>query len=230
MRKVMCLVLILLFSLTLVCPVLADGGFAPDGSFVPDDSFVPSIGDKPGPEIVEDETGCVVVTSLKEAKEKTTDIYQEDRNLLWKVFEKLNNDSMKLPLDKEEYVIRELVDVSFKKTDCVEAKHDHKKWLAEDDTQIKIVFDLGIEAGTELKVLAYVNDEWTLVETVVNDDGTVTCVFEDFCPVAFCVPVEKEIPHTGDAMSADMTKWILLMAGSVCVLVVLILFRRRIFR
>ena len=229
MRKVMCLLLAMLFSLALVCPVFADGGADSDGNVVPDDSFVPSIGDKPGPEIVDEETGCVVVTSLKEAQEKTTDIYQEDRNLLWKVFEKLNNGSIKLPLD-EDYVIRELVDVSFKKTECVEAGHDHKQWLAEDNTQLEVVFDLGIEPGTELKVLAYINEEWTPVEAVVNADGTVTCTFEDFCPVAFCVPAEVEIPFTGDAMRADMTKWILLMAASVCALVVLVLFRRRIFR
>ena len=136
---------------------------------------------------------------------------------------------MKLPLE-EDYVVRELVDVSFKKTDCVEKGHGHKQWLAEDNTQLEIVFDLGLKTGAELKVLAYINEKWTPVETVVNDDGTVTCIFEDFCPVAFCVPEVKEIPPTGDAMGAAMTKWIVLMAISVVALVVLVVFRRKIFR
>ena len=182
-----------------------------------------------GPEIEKEETGCVIVTSLKEAAEKTTDIYQEDRNLLWTVYKRLCDGSMKLPLE-ENYVVRELVDVSFKKTDCVEKGHGHKQWLAEDNTQLEIVFDLGLKAGAELKVLAYINEEWTPVEAVVNADGTVTCIFEDFCPVAFCVPEVKEIPPTGDAMGAAMTKWIVLMAVSVVALVLLVVFRRKIFR
>ena len=90
MRKVICLIAVLLMCVTLVMPAAATG-----------DIFVPSISYKDGPEITEAEqngktvTGCVVVTSLKEAKEKTTDIGQDDRDLLWDVYNKLSDGTIR---------------------------------------------------------------------------------------------------------------------------------------
>lgn len=226
MRKVMCLLVAMVVCLTLACPV-----------FAATDAFVPSISYKDGPEVVEaeqneeDVTGCVVVTSLKEAKEKTTDIYQEDRDLLWEVYEKLSDGSMKLPIESQDYVIRELVDVSFVKTNCVEVSHGHKEWLAQDETTIEVIFDIGIKAGVKLEVLAYINEEWVYVESVKNNgDGTVTCIFEDFCPVAFCVDAAVAPPKTGDTMGADVMQWFLLLIISFCTIVVLMVNRRRILR
>ena len=226
MRRVICLICMLVLCLTLAAPV-----------FAAENTFVPSITIKDSPEVVdadidgEDGTGCVVVTSIKEAREKTTDIYQEDRDLLLEVYEKLVEGSMVLPLEHKDYVVRELVDVSFKKTDCVEVPHGHKEWLAEDDTTIEVVFDLNIKETTELEVLAYINGEWVPVKVVKNNgDGTVTCVFEDFCPVAFCVDasVDREPPKTGDVIAENMGRWVILLAVAAGAVALLMVNRRKI--
>lgn len=228
MRKGLCLMMALVLSLTMACTVFAETG-----------TFVPSISYKDGPDVVdadmndEDVTECIVVTSLKEAKEKTTDIYQEDRDLLWEVYEKLSDNSMELPIEDKDYVVRELVDVSFRKTDCVEVPHNHKQWLAQDDTTITIVFDLGVKKNVVVEVFAYLNEQWVpVVSTVNNGDGTVAVEFEDICPVAFCVEADSAVepPYTGDTIGADLTVWFVLFAVSIGAIVILLVNRRRFLR
>ena len=138
---------------------------------------------------------------------------------------------MKLPLDSEDYAIRELVDISFTKTGCVEASHGHKEWLAQENTTVKIVIDLGINKNEKLEVFAYVNEEWTKVESEVNSNGTVTCIFEDICPVAFCVEekIAANPPKTGD-VAGNMTGWVVLMVVSFAAVVLLLVNRRKIVR
>lgn len=227
MRRVICLIAVLAMCAALACPVAAAT-----------DTFVPSISYKDSPEIVdaemneEDVTGCLVVSSIKECEDKTTDIYQEDRDLLLEVYEKLSDGSMELPLE-DDYVIRELVDVSFLKTDCVEVPHGHKEWLAEGNTDITVQFDLGVKKTTEVIVMVYIGGEWIRVEDVVNNgDGTITCVFDDICPVAFCVEdgAEIEPPKTGDAAGRSLILWAVLMVASMGGVVVLLAGRRRFAR
>ena len=224
MKRIVCVLAALLLGMMMVCPVFAA------------ESFVPSIGYKDGPEIVDaemdekDVLGCLVVTSIKQAEEKTTDIYQEDRDLLLDVYKKLTDGTMKLPVDSDNYVIRELVDVSFTKTGCVEAQHGHKEWLAKKGNTIKVTFDLGVTKDTEVLVLTYVNGKWVPAESVVNNkNGTVTVVVEDICPVAFVVDLDKdqEPPKTGDEMGNNLVFWIIALAASAVVLVVLLSGRRK---
>ena len=107
MKKLICL----LSALTLLVS-LSVSAFAAT-------SFVPSITYKDGPGLTtgtldgEDVTDCLVITSIKQATDKTTDITQAERDHLLDVYAKLKAGTMKLPLD-ENYVIRELVDVSFR--------------------------------------------------------------------------------------------------------------------
>jgi len=220
MRRIMCMVVALMLCLTLALP-----------AFAATDIFVPSISYKDGPELEaatqggQDVSGCVVVTSIKEAKEKTTDIYQEDRDLLLEIYEELESGAMVLPLESKNYVVRELVDISFMKTGCVEADHGHKEWLAKEDTTIELILDLDLDGIANLEVLAYIDEEWAPIESVkINEDGTLTCVFEDFCPVAFCVEAEAEPGNTGsgDAKTDGLGLWIILLiaaAGTVGALV-----------
>lgn len=225
MRKVICLVTVLLLCAAMICPAFAAA-----------DTFVPSIGYKDGPDIEdaemngEDVGGCLVVSSILDAKNKTTDIDQADRDLLLDVYGKLDNGSMKLPLDNGDYVIRELVDVSFRKSDCVDGGHDHKAWLEEKGNTVEIVFDLGVAKTTEVTVFAYVDGEWTAIESVKNNgNGDVTCVFEDICPVAFCIESDAEDtpPKTGDELGRSMFLWVALMVASLAAIVVLVVLRRR---
>lgn len=224
MRKFISLMVALLVCLSLACPAFAAGT-----------TFVPSITYKDEPDIEDVEMdnenvgGCLVVSSISDAKNKSTDIYQEDRDLLLDVYDQLEDGSMKLPLEKD-YVIRELVDVSFKKTTCVEGEHGHKEWLAQDGNTISVTFDLGVARGTEVVVLVYIDGEWKPIESVVNNgDGTVTCVFEDICPVAFCVESDKpDVPaQTGDTMGQNLILWVVLMVASLAAIVVLMARRRK---
>lgn len=225
MRRIIGFLGALLMCFMLACPAFAAAN-----------TFVPSISYKDGPEIEEstlegeDVGDCLVVTSITEAKDGTTDIYQEDRDLLLDVYDQLSDGSMKLPLENDEYVIRELVDVSFKKTACVEKEHGHKEQLALDGTTITIDFDLGVGPNTEVIVMVYIDGEWTPIESVTNNgDGTLTCVFEDICPVAFCVEegAEEEPPYTGDTAGRELIVWIVLMLLCLAAIVVLLAQRRK---
>ena len=222
MKKFICLLLALVMCMALACPAMAS-----------ESVFVPSIGYKDGPKIEdaeldgEDVGDCLVVTTITEAEEKTTDIYQEDRDLLLEVYEELLDGSMELPLE-EDYVIRELVDVSWKKSTCVEEEHGHKEWLQEEDTTITITFDLGVGADVEVIVMIYLDGEWVMAEEVINNgDGTVTVVFQDICPVAFCVERRYEPPKTGDAAADKLYVFALLLAVSAAGLIGLLIWRKK---
>lgn len=228
MRRMVCLLIAVLVCCSMVLPA-----FAADG-------FVPSISYKNGPDaedaFLQEDAGekenvgtCIIVSSIKDAKEKTTDIYQESRDLLLEVYEKLKDGSMKLPLDNEKYVIRELVDVSFRKTTCVEANHTHEEDLEKEEVTATIRFDLGISKYTDIVVLSYRDGEWKEIKSVKNNgDGTVTCVFDHFCPVAFCVEASAvgESPKTGDQVGA-MTLWIVLLIVSAAAVIVLVVMRKK---
>ena len=224
MRKIMSLMVALLLFVGLVCPAMAA-----------ESVFVPSISYKDGPDIEEavlsdqNVTGCLVVTSITEAREKTTDIYQEDRDLLLEVYEKLDNGSMKLPLE-DDYVIRELVDVSWQKTSCVEAEHGHKQWLQKENTTVSVTFDLGVNKSTEVVVMVYLDGKWVEAESVVNNgNGTVTVVFEDICPVAFCVKrsTQVEPPKTGDPAAENLPVYMAVLVISAVALVALVILRSK---
>ena len=224
MKKIITLLLSVMLCFALACPAVAT-----------EDLFVPSIGYKDGPQIIDTslETDCLIVTSIRGAEQQTTDIYQEDRDLLLRVYDQLMDASMKLPLEDNTYVIRELVDVSFKKSDCQEnAEHDDKKeWLAEEDTTVTVVFDMGIKDTTEVIVFVYVDDQWVKVEHVRNlGGGQLEVEFEDICPVAFCVDpdAEEQAPPTGDVAGQNLLLWIILMAVSFVAIIALMINRRRI--
>lgn len=222
MKKMICLIAILAVAFTLFMPV-----------FAAEDSFVPSISYKDGPEIIAaamnggDVASCLVVTSLKGATEKTTDISQEARDLLLDVYKKLAADQMKLPLE-EDYTIRELVDVSWKQSACVENHHSHAADLNADGTSVTVSFALGAGSTDELLVFAYRNGQWDAIESAqIDEDGNVICVFEHFCPVAFCVKTEKGTDPTGDISSQSILLWMILLVASMATIVVMSANRRK---
>lgn len=231
MRKMICLLGVMLICLSLACPV-----------FAASDTFVPSITYKGAPDLEiaiqgdevelpngENVTDCVVISSIADAEKKTTDITQEARDELLDVYAKLSDGSMELPLE-DGYVIRELVDVSHKKVACVETEHTHKPDLDKDGVVISVKFDLGVKASTEVEVLHYHEGQWAPVISVENNgDGTVTCVFEHFCPVVFCVDAGAESvpPQTGDAMGTDLILWTVLLLAALIAMVCLLVSRRK---
>ena len=108
---------------------------------------------------------------------------------------------MKLIFHDEEYVIREMVDVSLRRGDCVEVTtHYHQEVLEIQGVTMSVDFDLGVGPDVEVVVLTYRDGKWTQVEKVTNNgDGTITCVFEHFCPVIFCVPASSVEPEPTEA-------------------------------
>lgn len=230
MRKVFSVLVVLLLCASMVLPAAAAG------------TFVPSITYKPTPQVSDpmltavDGTeqklsgSCVVVTSIEEARDKTTDITQEERDLLLEVYEKLSNGEMTLPLE-EDYIIRELVDVSFAYDGCrTQESHNHKdEKLKEEGTTLTLNFQLKLNKKVELDVLTYIDGEWKRVESVTtNKDGSVTCVFEDICPVVFAVKETVEIsPYTGDAAGRNLGLWIGVMAASMVAMVAVVVLGRK---
>ena len=193
MKKKLVMILALVLCVAIALPVAAVAS-----------GFVPSITYKGGPrnggarlihadgtalEGMEAVGGCVIVTTIEQARDKETDISQEDRDLLIEVYEKLEKGEMTLPVT-EEHVIRDLVDISFLYNGC-RLKPDHNDkpaQLKREDVFLELTLDLGIEADANLKVLTYIDGEWAEIKSIENNgNGMVTCVFDDICPVAFVV-------------------------------------------
>jgi hypothetical protein len=218
MKKVICLLIVLMLCLSMAAP-----------AFAAEDDFVPSIGYKDGPEIIKGEqdekdvTDCLIVTTIKEAEEKSTDITQDDRDLLLDVYDRLMNDEMTLPIECD-YEIRDLVDVSYKYEDCRTAEgHGNKpEELKEEGVTVTITFDMGLCPREVLEVYVYIDGQWVAVENVVNNgDGTLTVEFEDICPVAFVKTLCNAAP-TGDAARNQLGIFIGLMVVSAAAIVVIL--------
>lgn len=223
MKRVLCAIFALVMCFAMAAP-----------AFATENEFVPSITYKDAPEIVEAKLGdedvapCLVVTSILAAQNKTTDVHQDNRDLLLDVYEKLSNGTMTLPL-KGDYVIVQLVDVDFAEGECVADDHSHEEELNKDNTTISITFKAQIDSDTDIVVMQYKGGEWRAVESKSNDDGTITCKFEDFCPVAFVANAEGVVvPKTGDDFGQNMGLWIGLMLVSVAGLAVVVANRRKI--
>lgn len=240
MKRIVCLLAVLVLCISLVCPV-----FAAD--------FVPSIDIKDEPDIIPglDENGKKWIGRILDATGKFIDYVYEDclvltpisqvitsplipdhaEEMMLKVYAALKDGSMKVPyekfsdkLDESKMVIRELIDASWL---C----EDHPEILEPAGVHIEITFDLGIGKDTPIYVMTYKHDVWNpIVSTVNNGDGTVTCVFEDFCPILFAVPTGSDVPPAPTGDTANLTLWFTLLAVSAAALVAVIVFRRKAVR
>ena len=99
--------------------------------------------------------------------------------------------------EKKDYVVLQLVDISFQQAACKDCDHMHDEALNLEGVEVSVIVDLGVSPDAEVKAVCFKNDKWNPVKSVVNNgDGTVTCVFDHFCPVAFCVEAsEVELPQ-----------------------------------
>lgn len=226
MKKLICLLVALIMCASLVLPVLAA-----------ENQFVPSSSYKDSPDVTdakldgEDVDQCVIVSTVEQAKKKETDISQEDRDLLQEVYEALKDGSMTLPLDFD-YVIRDLVDVSFEHDDCREIdEHGNKpQKLKPEGVTLIVTFDMGVGAYETVTVLTYIDGQWVPVKSVTNNgDGTLTVVFEDICPVVFVVEQAENIPTppTGDTAGKWLILAVSMMAISAAAIVVLLTTKSR---
>lgn len=230
MKKIICMLTVLV-----LCLCMSVAAFA--------DEFVPSISYKDGPRIVraeqddKDVTDCLVVSTVQEAEDQVTDITQYDRDLLLEVYEKLMTGEMTLPLEKE-YVIRDLVDVSYKYENCrTQESHGNKpEALKEVGKTLTITFDMDLAKDEKIIVLTYIENpkarttegEWVPAENVVNNgDGTLTVEFEDICPVAFVVERTADVPVTGDAFRNNIVWIAVALVASAAGIVALIVLNKK---
>lgn len=237
MKKVVCFITAMMLCVSLI-------GFA----FAADVEFVPSISYKGAPNIVEitDNQGnpaigtivnangenigylgtdCLLITPLSEAN-TSTKIPTAAKETLLSVYEQLDNGSMKLPygagVDGDKMIVRDLFDVSWL---CTE----HPALIAPKGVTVTLTFNIGIEADVTPVVMTYINGVWEEIVSVKNNgNGTITCVFEDFCPVAISVPVPGQGPDdTSD--KSNVMLWTILLAVSATAVVVMLVMRRRDF-
>lgn len=248
MKKGICMLLVLIMCVGTVLPAYAVG-------FVPSITYksVPEViggvlKDLENAAEELDIQGCIVVTSITQAEKKETDITQEARDLLLETYEKLSNGAMDLfefaeesadpeattpetptmglHYGEKDFVVIQLVDVSLAKKKCIDDPHGHKEILEREDVNAVLDFDLGVSADAVVVVLHFHEGKWIPVErTVNNGDGTVTCEFEHFCPVAFCIEAEEqEAPVKADF---SWVLWLILLLACAAAIVVLVILRQK---
>lgn len=232
MKRLISFVTVLVICLSLACPAFAttvviDVAPSINAKGAPSATF--SFRDANG-ELV-DITSCVVVSSVLDAKNKTTDITQEERDLLLDLYDDLSDGSMTVPV-KAGYAIRDLIDVSFKFEACREVADHNRKDLQLKEEGVVLVadFELGVAAGTQVAVQTYIDGEWKDIESVeVLANGVVRCVFEDICPVVFAVKASADAanPDTGDTAGNNMMLYVGIMAACAAGLVALVVLRRK---
>lgn len=238
MRKVLCMLTVLLLCMSMVLPV-----------FAAEDDFVPSITYKPSPELVpvqgDDgveyigvirdkdgnimggvEHGCLRITPIAHVWDEEIEVPEKIEKLLLFIYNSLNDGSMEIPYEKHDanlnpadMVIRDLFDVRW---EC----EDHPPMLAPDGIVLELTFDLGVVADAEIFVQTYDEEakEWSPIVSVVNNgDGTVTCIFEHLCGVEFSMPLKAAAAPVEPAETPNILPWIILLivaAGAVVGIVV----------
>ena len=72
---------------------------------------------------------------------------------------------------------------------------------------LELKFDLSLPKDAFITAMVYVDGKWQpIVETKNNGDGTITCVFEEICPVAFLTTgsgTATNTPQTDANVNAD---------------------------
>lgn len=201
MKKIFCLALVLIMCVALAVP-----------AFATEVDFVPSITAKPAPDVddpsgevnivVKDTEDNIVHTSdiqnllitavANVINDTDTGISEEAAELLQQVYNELveegANLTEKMPelaelceeliLDIDTFVVTDLFDVTILSDELME-------YLNVEGNTVELTFDANVAADYTVAVLVYKENEWQLVANAVNNgDGTITCTFEHFCPVA----------------------------------------------
>ncbi len=221
MKKILSLVLVLALCLSMAATVLAA------------DNKVPSIDNKNAPEIVGEavlvENGVdlevvpsdhLVITSLNDSAPDSELAKLNDA--LGKGEEKIPYD--KLGLDGNKMEIRDLFDATLV---CTE-ENSHKDKLARDEIDIRMTLDNGVGKKAEVAVFAYVDGQWIVATSAVNNgDGTITVVLEELCPIAICVSGQTPPPATGDANRNTVVIYGVILGVSLVAMIVLFVVYRK---
>lgn len=234
MRKVLCMLTVLLLCVSMVLPVFAaEDGFVPSITYKPNPEIVPVTGED-GKEyigIIRDSEGkildyvereCLLITPIAHVWDEEIPVDKAIENLLLFVYNGLNDGSMEIPYEKHEadldpanMVVRDLFDARW---GCKE----HPEMLKPEGVVLEITFDLGVVADAQIYVQTYDEEtkEWApIVKTVNNGDGTVTCTFEHLCVVAFSMPIAAAAAPVEQAATPNILPWIILLIAAACAIV-----------
>ena len=191
---------------------------------------------------------CLIITAVSEAMNTTEQVAEQiddqsaahvevgtDKHIaetLKHVYEELNNGNMKLPYEKvenckaEDMVILELLDISWV---CGKPEDDHNH--EEQVRPEKVVFDLTLALGVapDARVVIMTYDEhtgeWDPIPKVINNgDGSVTCTFEHFCPIAISIEQPSAAEETA---AANIGMWVAVMLAAAAGVVVVLLGMRK---
>ena len=234
MKRAIALLVAVILCCTLALSVSAAENFVPSISYKdhPEVVGVPRLVNEDGGLVHELDIHCLEITPVSEAVNIAADERNDAQKLLVDVYGQLKSGAMKLPFDEDvadSMVIRDLIDASLV-CGAVHLDPNHVVELAKPGVCIEVTFGLGINANVPVVVMAYLDGQWTPAVSVVNNgDGTVTCVFEELCPVAFCVDTTDltPVPPTGDAVGQNLIYWFIMMVVSAGVLILLLLKQRQ---
>lgn len=234
MKRVIAFMVAVLLCCTLALSVGAAENFVPSISYKdhPEVEGDPKLIDDEGELIHKLDSHCLEITAVSEAVNTPEAARTEEQKLLVEVYEKLESGAMKLPFEgnsADEMVIRDLFDASLVCGDA-HLNPNHVEELAKPGVYIEITFDLGVAANIPVVAMVYLDGQWTPAITVANNgDGTVTCVFEELCPVAFCVDTTDltPVPPTGDTVGQNLIYWFIMMVVAAGALILLLLKQRK---
>ena len=242
MKKIICLLIVLVMCLSIAAP-----------AFAVENSFVPSITYKPNPEtvpvkgengeeyigVIRNENGeivdyvshdCLVITPIAHIWDEEIEIPEAVEKLLTEVYEALTDGSMNIPyekhnanLDPANMVIRDLFDARWS---CEE----HRAMVEKEGYTFEITFELGAVADAQIFVMTYdeASNEWSpIVKAVNNGDGTVTCTFEHLCVVEFSMSVPGSSVPTDTPQTFNLLPWILILVLAVLGLVLVLVLKKK---
>lgn len=195
---------------TLFTPVLATEfvpsvttGGAPDivTSVVDGQEIAGQILDQGGNPVENILPGCIYSYDLQDALDENSTISEATKKMMNDLFNQFKNGQIKLSdvlpalndlvanefgegNNADNLVVRDLFLANLIHDDCIQA-------LKVVGNKAQLTFKTNIPKDTFLKVAYLVDGKWELAEDVViNEDGTVTALFEDLCPIIFLVPGE----------------------------------------
>ena len=148
----------------------------------------------------------LVVTAVSQvlADDSSLVISEEAAEILKEAYEQLNDEDFRLAENIPEQ-IEQLKDMGLDEEnvnaavvtalfDVTVLTEELETYLAEEGHTVDLTFKADVPAGHTVVVMVYKESKWQLIENVaVNGDGTITCTFAHFCPVAILtVPMAVE--------------------------------------
>ena len=241
MKKIVCLLTVLLLCMSLVVPVFAtETGFVPSITYKPNPEIVPvpdapedAIGvvrDPDGNIISYVPHGCLKITPIADVWNVEIEVPEVIEELLLYVYDELNNGDMKIPYDKHNaglnaanMVIRDLFDARWT---CEE----HRAMIEQEGYTFELTFKLGVVADAQIFVMTFdeETEEWDpIVKTVNNGDGTVTCTFEHLCAIEFSMPLNAVTVPSEEVQSPNLLPWIISLVVAVIAFVVILATKKK---